>query len=984
MNDELPDDLRTLDDEFKQAMRSFAPPADLDAGIVAHVSRRSRWLIMPKSGMRRAASAVVAASLLATVGYVADRQMNGGRSSLVGDLERLVAFDTRSQGEADEAPSEYYVQDDIENFTAGPEFKLRREEGESREATPSSDPKPGYVSDTYEASGGWFTATQGQSVGNGRDGRSEESMSGLNPSAVPTLQYGVVLSEATPYEGKQFSSNAGLEGSIVIDEQNLLHGPLHFEPGQISLRDNKAPPQKKAWGMLTKNRADDLAGSVSTHSDGDKDTTRSQPDSSLVSTPSPESVSLRSGNNEVERRPETGLVRGEGRVGERGEAGLDGAPTPHHAPSVAIRQKVIRSGTVEFEVDSFDSALMTISKLAMECGGFVASTDSAKLPNGKTRGAITLRVPPERLDALVLMLRGIGDLKSQKIAAQDVSKQYTDIESQLRAARAMEGRLLDMIQKGNGAIKELLAAEKELGVWREKIEKYEGEIRYYDNLIGLSTLTVVMQERDIKASAASIETETVSAGVETDDVEKGRAEILKAIDEAKGRILTSDLKKLDAGQFAATIVADVAPDRAGPVIDRLKQLGKLARLEVDRKQTSVDGTAAPLPGAKVEQRPTRFTISLYNLANVAPRLTTTATLASGDVEAGYQAVITLVEKAGGRIVTSQLQRPQADQVVANLQIEVPSAEAAASQAAITGLGEVMSLQLSENPDTANVTTAKQGFAVRIISSAGVAARETVTLQLASQDVVTAHRLLADLAAKVEARITQSNVTEGDGDNVNAVLQVDLPRTAFAEWDQARANAGDVLTRSVVRSTDLQNTLDSKLRIHLTLFPVDRLPPRQVTAATVVVRSSESQQQAFLAQATQLGGRVIDQTMSRDAGGRSHARVVFDVPRDKAATIFDAIRAAGDIRMMNTTTNPQAPDGPLARTRFELQFGEGEALVGAENSLWSSIKAGLATSLTGLGYSLRLLIVAICLVAPWALVLWGGWKLMRRTTKPPVA
>jgi hypothetical protein len=784
MNTELPDDLRTLDDELKKAMRAFAPPVDLDAKIVSHVSRRSRLSLVPTSRMAKGAAAVVAASLLVTVGYVADRQMNGG--------------------------------------------------------------------------------------GGGQKGLEDGTKSW---EETPVFRPGAAASQAG--EGKEQSSATSGETTRRIAFPGTA---LEGEQGEGGRRKSN-----------------------------------------------------------VESKPEHVAV--EAALGPKPEP----APQPQQQPAAAVRQKVIRNGTVEFEVESFDTALLTISKLVVESGGFVASTDSAKLPNGKTRGAITLRVPPERLDALVLMLRGIGDLTSQKISAQDVSKQYTDIESQIRAARAMEERLLEMIQKGNGAIKDLLAAEKELGVWREKIEKFEGEIRYYDNLISLSTLTVVLQERDIKASAASVETETVSAGVETDDVEKARTEIIKAIDEAKGRIITSELKKLDAGQFAATIVAEVSPDRSGPIVDRLKQLGKVARLDVNRKQTTVDGTAPPMPGARVEQRPTRLTISLYNLANVAPRLTTTATLASGDVEAGYRQIITLVEKADGRVVTSQLERPQPDQVQANLQIEVPSADASSTQDAITALGEVMSLELSENSDTANVTTAKQGFSLRIISAAGVAARETVTLQLANGDVVKAHQMLADVAARLEARVVQSSMTEGDGDNSSAVLQVDLPRAALVEWDQARHDAGDVLTRSVVRS-------------------------------------SESQQQAFLAQSKQLGGRLIDQTVSRDPNGRGTARVVFDIPRDSAATIFDAIRSAGDIRVMNTSTNPQAPEGALSRTRFELQLTEGEALVGAENGIWSSIQAGLATSLKGLGYSLRLLVVAICLVAPWALVLGATWKLTRRKAK----
>jgi len=46
---------------------------------------------------------------------------------------------------------------------------------------------------------------------------------------------------------------------------------------------------------------------------------------------------------------------------------------------------------------------------------------------------------------------------------------------------------------------------------------------------------------------------------------------------------------------------------------------------------------------------------------------------------------------------------------------------------------------------------------------------------------------------------------------------------------------------------------------------------------------------------------------------------------------------------------------------------------------------LATSALGLRWSLQMLVIGICFVAPWVLVIWAGWKLARRR-KPisPVA
>jgi hypothetical protein len=175
-------------------------------------------------------------------------------------------------------------------------------------------------------------------------------------------------------------------------------------------------------------------------------------------------------------------------------------PEPSPEP---MRRIILRSGDMEFEVESFDGATAAVTKLVLAVkGAFVATINSDKLPNGKVRGSITVRVPPEHLDGLVLDLRRElgkgGELKGVKLTSQDVTKMYTDLESRLRAARTMEQRLLQIIKEGKGEIKQLLEAERELGVWRTKIEETEGELRYYSNLAALSTLTVSLSEKEIR------------------------------------------------------------------------------------------------------------------------------------------------------------------------------------------------------------------------------------------------------------------------------------------------------------------------------------------------------------------------------------------------------------------------------------------------------------------------------------------------------
>src|SRR5262249_9184433 len=185
----------------------------------------------------------------------------------------------------------------------------------------------------------------------------------------------------------------------------------------------------------------------------------------------------------------------------------------------------------------------------------------------------------------------------------------------------MEERLLNIIKTGKGEIKDLLNAEKELGVWRTKIEEIEGELKYYSNLAALSTRTITLYEKEIRAPYAIVETERVQMVLDVEDVERAQQQALAAIAEAKGRGARSELKQMAAGQFQALIHFEVAPEAAGRLRDRLNQLGTVARLDIDRLQQTEGGTGKPEEGARSKRKDTQFQLSLYNIANIAPRET---------------------------------------------------------------------------------------------------------------------------------------------------------------------------------------------------------------------------------------------------------------------------------------------------------------------------------------------------------------------------
>ncbi|HZK81015.1 MAG TPA: DUF4349 domain-containing protein, partial [Humisphaera sp.] len=658
---------------------------------------------------------------------------------------------------------------------------------------------------------------------------------------------------------------------------------------------------------------------------------------------------------------------------------------PHLAP--IIKPKIIRTGEMDFEVDSFDSSVGIITKVITEEQGYVSTTNSDKLANGKVKGSVVLRVPAEHLDTLVLKLRGIGDLRSQHVNAQDITKQFTDTESALRAAKAMQERLLDIIKNGKGAVKDLLEAEKQLGTWREKVEQLEGEIRYYSNQVSMSTLTLTLFERDIRQPALASENETVTMALETDKVEDAYAKAKDAIAQAKGRIVNSELKQFDAGQFGGTIVAQVPPDAADAVIGRLKQFdGRVARFERQRTQTTSNGNA-PSDGrlsadpVKVKREDVTINLTLYNLANVAPRRTTTLTVVAGDVDKAYHALIDDVHAAGGRVVTSQINRAKADQVAGAVNFNVPTEKADALLAMLRGFGEVLKTETAESPDTQNVTESKRGFNVTIGSLSAFPSRETQQIQLAATNVPDAFNDLLNALRTGAGRIIASRLNELDRGNTTATLEFEIGRDVAGVIEQAMAKDGQVITRQLNRSTDTDNTVDSKVHYALSVASSEQLPPRQTTELSVEVTDVQKAMDDLQAAALAAGGRQVDNpAISQGDAGQTVATLTLDVPLDKVASLIESADGKGIRKSRRTSIDAHAPEGKLARARLALTFATPATLTGSNDGALAGIRSGLGTSMRGLSYSLMLIIIGVCLVAPWALLIGGIWRAVKWAKK----
>ncbi|HEV3255947.1 MAG TPA: DUF4349 domain-containing protein, partial [Gemmataceae bacterium] len=655
-----------------------------------------------------------------------------------------------------------------------------------------------------------------------------------------------------------------------------------------------------------------------------------------------------------------------------------GVGQPKADPQVAQR-KIIRTGDLEFEVSVFDDTVAQIAKLIGAIpGAYVATVNSEKLPNGKVKGSVVVRVPPEALDKFVLDLRQalakMGELKSQKIGSADVTKQYTDIESRLRAARTMEERFIAIIKNGKGEVKDLIAAERELGVWRTKIEEMEGEIRYYNSQVALSTLTITAYEKEIRAAAAMVITEHVTMKIEADDVEKSLQTALLAVTEAKGRVTKSDLKQHAAGQLEAVLSFEVAPAQAGAVKDKLKGLGIVTHHDTQRLQQAEGGTA---PAGEIKSRSddVRFNVTLYNVANIQPREAYVLQVVVTDVPAEYKKLLDGVAAAKGQVRVSQLDEKDRTNTFAQLDFDVPATQRELFDKVLAGLGDVVSRNTTRAGPGESATDRKVGYRLTLKSEASVPPRETFTLNVYSLDVPAAYRKLQDAAAQLKGHVRALQLNEQDRNNISAQFDVDLVRTDMAVLDKLLDEAGEVASRTTSRVQPGEIATDRKVGYRLTLR--SQTPPRETLDLNIEVADVERSAATLATLVKGVQGRVTAWEGTQDASGKSVAIQLFDVPLAAKESLAAQFKAIGKVRGQKAAQNLQATDGKLATAHLNVRLTNVTPIVASDDGLWPQVRRSLSYAFTLLSVSLMFLIVGVSVLLPWVLIVWVGVKVVRR-------
>lgn len=172
--------------------------------------------------------------------------------------------------------------------------------------------------------------------------------------------------------------------------------------------------------------------------------------------------------------------------------------------SVATERMVIQNVDMSIVVADPKARMDEIADMAVRMGGFVVSSNLYRSTYGPNQievpeGSMTIRVPAEKLDeALASIKENVVEVTYENRSGQDVTSQYVDLQSRLKAKQEAEKNLLKIMDTAEKA-EDVLAIYMQVQNIQTEIESLKGQIQYYEEAAALSAISIrLVAEETVK------------------------------------------------------------------------------------------------------------------------------------------------------------------------------------------------------------------------------------------------------------------------------------------------------------------------------------------------------------------------------------------------------------------------------------------------------------------------------------------------------
>lgn len=154
-------------------------------------------------------------------------------------------------------------------------------------------------------------------------------------------------------------------------------------------------------------------------------------------------------------------------------------------------RKAVRTSSISMVVQHPSEATERISAIAQRLGGYLVSEDGGG--QAATSGTLNIRVPAARFEEARAEIRKLGlRVESEKVEAQDVTRQYVDQDAGIRNLRAEEAQYLSIMKQAS-TVKDMLAVTEKLSEVRGEIERQEAEFNALSHQVETVSIAISLR-----------------------------------------------------------------------------------------------------------------------------------------------------------------------------------------------------------------------------------------------------------------------------------------------------------------------------------------------------------------------------------------------------------------------------------------------------------------------------------------------------------
>lgn len=175
------------------------------------------------------------------------------------------------------------------------------------------------------------------------------------------------------------------------------------------------------------------------------------------------------------------------------EAGLDTGAELTQPDS----RKWIITMDMSAETEDLDALLAALTEEIAALKGYVEDQNihngSAYATRRYRNANLTVRIPAADVDGFTQAVAGIANVVSSSKSLEDVTLQYSDTETRVKALETEQNRLLELMESAE-SMADLLEIESRLTEVRYELERYTSRLKRYDNQIDYATVYLSIEE----------------------------------------------------------------------------------------------------------------------------------------------------------------------------------------------------------------------------------------------------------------------------------------------------------------------------------------------------------------------------------------------------------------------------------------------------------------------------------------------------------